>query len=106
MIYDRINALLVYTHLPPIRPAAMQLDNRPLTAEDGGPFGYRSNTPVHDLLDAIDKHVGIITKFRPLARGDCELVPVGERVRRLERHIQMHEAPPYFWLGAEAPSAN
>lgn len=100
MIIDRINALLVAVHMPPVRnlqlqPSRMSLDDTPITP-------YRSMTPAHDLLDYIDKYVGIQTRKR-FASSDP--APVEERVRRLERHIDAKAAPPYFYLGAEAEVA-
>lgn len=97
LIIDRINTLLMNIHMPPVRdlqlkPTSMKADNNKLPV-------YRSMTPAHDLLDIIDKHVGIGTRNQ---FHNNQPAPVGERVRRLERHMNAKRAPPYFWLGSAA----
>jgi len=95
---SRLNLLFLSLHMPPVFPKALQLTyNRTLT-EHGEYGSYKSVTPVHDLIDRIDRQVGIITRYKL----GGSLAPVGERLRRLERHIQAREQPPYFWLGAQA----
>jgi hypothetical protein len=94
----RINTLLMALHMPPVRnlqlqPNHMSADSNPT------PMQFRSMTPAHDVLDTIDRHVGIITRNR---YNTTDRAPVGERVRRLERHIKAQAAPPYFWLGIAA----
>lgn len=91
MIYDRIAALCVRMKVSMPSTLALQYDK----------IGqkYVSDTPVHDFLDTLDRRCGILTRFRPPSR---ELTPVGERVRRLERHLDRQITPPYFHLGAMA----
>jgi hypothetical protein len=90
---DRINRLLLKTG--------------GVTIPAGSLFRY--GTPAHDALDVIDKKVGIITRNRPrmgraIYGGD--LAQVGERLRRLERHILKEPAQPFFWLGAGAEAVS
>lgn len=93
MMINQLNALLARLSMPQYRPSAprgyLDADNH---------YHVHTTTPVHDVLDHIDRHVGIITRFKL----DGSLAPVGERVRRLERRLYLQETPPYFWLGAEA----
>ena len=95
MIRDRMNKLGEHVHVGPfIMPRMGYLD-----LDDN--YHITTTTPHHDYLDKIDKHLGIITRFTI----DRSLAPLGERVRRLERHIELKKEmryPPMFWLGAEA----
>ena len=94
---ERINTILLHLHLPAVHAADLQLKPSRLDA-DNNVIGSRSDTPVHDLLDIIDRHVGIITR----RRCDGAKTTVGNRLARLERHVQARVHPPYFYLGAEA----
>jgi hypothetical protein len=85
MFIDRLNLLIARLELP-------------YRAEN-------STEDFHRVLDALDKHVGIITRKSyypyigaPVPRDEY----VGARLRRLERHVEANTAPPYFWLGADA----
>lgn len=76
----------------------------------------RSNgSPMHDALDILDKTAGIDTRYKDghihapsldggwgWCDGDhTEINYVGARVALHEQHL-FNNAPPYFWLGAEA----
>lgn len=93
MIVDEINELLLDLNMPLIR-------NLKITGELNVDNGHKhiTVTPAHDLLDKIDKHFGIITRFKL----GGSLAPVGERVRRLKRRKALSECPMYFLLGADA----
>lgn len=100
MIIDRINTLLLNLNMPPVRD--LQLTPSRMNSEDTRSIPFRSMTPAHDLLDTIDSHVGIRTRKNFATNAPA---PVGERVRRLERHMDAKRAPPFFWLGANAVEA-
>ncbi len=88
---ERINALMLAKYLPPVRHGDLIPHYSPGTRKF-------SSTPCHDVLDRLDRHCGIITRYRP----DKSLAHVGERLARLERHITVEDMPPYFHLGASA----
>ena len=99
---DRINKIIEYFQGNPLPPSALM----PVYKGPPGNSGPMVDlTPGHTILDAIDKRVGIITRMKwvPFSNVKC-WVPalLGERLRRLERHVFMTDAPRYFHLGAEA----
>lgn len=96
MILNRINKLLTALHMPKIPAGAQKATGGKL--DEDNTFTIVTTTPAHDILDHIDRHLGIITRFHL----DGTLAPVGERVRRLERHHYLHTSPPYFHIDAEA----
>lgn len=100
MIIDRINTLLLNLNMPPVRD--LQLKRTRMSGNSAVFDVYRSMTPAHDLLDIIDSHVGVMTRKQ---FHNNQPAPVGERVRRLERHMDAKRAPPFFWLGANAVEA-
>lgn len=81
---DRVNVLLMHLHMLP------------------------ASRCTHELLDAIDKRAGILTRSRhPTKFKGDGLSPkeyIGARLRRLERHINAQAIPPFFWLGADIES--
>lgn len=95
MFIDRINALCDKLCVPHFSIKDLQLKS--VLDADNHSF-YQSTTPVHDCLDMLDKHAGIITNWRL----GGELAQVGERLRRLERHLEERDTRPFFWLGADA----
>lgn len=104
--HQRINKLLLACDLPGVKVLDLWLKTSIVEVEYG--YGalktYTSTTPVHDILDRIDRAAGIITRFT--YSGD--LAQVGNRLARLERHVKSRECPPFFWLGADtgAPSGS
>lgn len=93
---DRINSLLARLDLPTISASSLQLMYPYRQKLDGAYGPAKSYTPAHDVLDQIDKHCGIITRFM----HDGSLAPLGDRIRRLERHLDSQRCRPYFWGGA------
>lgn len=108
---DRINGLHVYLGWPQITTTDM---NHTGFLDADNNFRFGDVTPGHTILDKIDKAVGIntrkafVTKAEPEDDGFVTVTGLtrpallGERLRRLERHIFNNIAPAYFHLGVEA----
>lgn len=78
-----------------------------LSKKIGYVVGLNPSDPIHHILDALDKAVGISTRHGCAAAYHAGRVPfpqaeyVGARLARLERHVSASKAPALFWLGAE-----
>lgn len=110
---DRINGLLRHLNLPPAHTDDVGgiRCRWEWNAEGTGPMKFEvEGSPGHRVLDIIDKHVGIDTR-RTFDTYSTELgfssvpAPLGNRLRRLERHVYNRLAPAFFHLGAEAEKA-
>jgi hypothetical protein len=102
---DKIQRLLAFLNLPPFHYSIADPRYKKGVFTPGVKW-----TPGHNVLDTIDRHAGIVTRktFESYSTGagyTWRPALLGERVRRLERHVFSNPAPAYFHLGAEADKA-